>query len=408
MNLKKLILCIFFVFIIFLSTTNVFASENVKIKSIDLVDKSDNTTEISKATFNGLTMDFNLKFYKVNDYAKYKVVVENKESKDYKILVDSNFGNSKYITYEYEKTENLKANSDTEFLITVKYKNQVDENSFSDGKYTEKNSAVLKLDNGSISNPLTSNNEVIIIIGLIVMSGTLFILFKNKKSRKISVFVLFGLLSIPLFVKAVDYLKITVNSNVEIERGYRVAYEVFDVYIKDTDMKYFDLSQSKYCDIVYEGSVSDENKYMYWRKINFYEDVMIYKGDTYYAPGETVKFDPNSMRIYDYDTYDDSCKTIDTIHRSDGYYDIYVCENGPKKVNPNEWTDKGTIFNYEYRASNIESYGYTYNDDDNIVMQFSDVYDNWDNEGYLGINKDCTFKMPNHDVLFTINYNGIN
>ena len=405
MKLKKLILCISFVFIIFLSTTNVYASENVKIKSIDLVDKSENTTETSEATFDGLTMDFNLKFYKTNDYAKYKVVVENNESKDYKILVDSNFGNSKYITYEYEKTENLKANSDTEFLITVKYKNQVDENSFSDGKYTEKNSAVLKLDDGSISNPLTSNNEAMIIIGLIVMSGTLFILFKNKKSRKISVFVLFGLLSLPLFVKAVDYLKITVNSNVEIERGYRVDYEVFDVYIKDTDMEYFDLSHSKSSSIVYEGSVSDENKYMFWRKINFYEDVMIYKGDTYYAPGETVKFDPNSIKIYDFD--ESKCKSIGYTNGNTGY-SIYLCENGPKKVNPNEWTEKGTIYNYDYRASAIKYSGYTYNEDDNIVMQFSNARDRWEDEGYLDINKDCTFKMPNHDVLFTIDYNGIN
>ena len=399
MNFKKLILCISFVLIMFLSTTNVFASENVKIKSIDLVDKSDNTTEISKATFNGLTMDFNLKFYKTNDYAKYKIVVENNESKDYKILVDSNFGNSKYIIYEYEKNENLKANSDTEFLITVKYKNQVEENSYTDGKYTEKNSAVLKLNDGTISNPLTSNNEVIIIIGLIVMSGTLFALFKNKKSRKKSVFVLFGLLSLPLFVKAVDYLKITVNSNVEIERGYRVAYELYMEYIKVSEMEYFDLTPNKCRTVVYEGSVSDENKYMMCDGI--------YKGDTYYAPGETVKFDPNSIKIYDFDY--SKCKSIGHTNGTTGY-NVYVCEDGPKKVNPNEWTEKGTIFNYIYFPNAIKKFGYTYNEDDNIVMQFSDAYDNWDDDysQYIDINKDCTFKMPNHDVLFTIDYNGIN
>ena len=78
---RKILLCFSMIFVVFFSITNVYASDGVTIKSIDLVDKSINTTEASKAKANGLSMDFDLKFKEVNDYAKYKIVVENKDNK---------------------------------------------------------------------------------------------------------------------------------------------------------------------------------------------------------------------------------------------------------------------------------------------------------------------------------------
>ena len=118
---RKILLFFSMIFVVFFSITNVYASDGVTIKSIDLVDKSINTTEASKAKANGLSMDFDLKFKEVNDYAKYKIVVENKDNKDYKISVDSNFENSKYISYKYDNADILKANSDTEVYVTGTY-----------------------------------------------------------------------------------------------------------------------------------------------------------------------------------------------------------------------------------------------------------------------------------------------
>ena len=132
---RKILLCFSMIFVVFFSITNVYASDGVTIKSIDLVDKSINTTEASKAKANGLSMDFDLKFKEVNDYAKYKIVVENKDNKDYKISVDSNFENSKYISYKYDNADILKANSDTEFYVTVTYNKKLDESNYVDGKY---------------------------------------------------------------------------------------------------------------------------------------------------------------------------------------------------------------------------------------------------------------------------------
>ena len=380
MKKSKILLLFSLIFLIFLSTTNVFASENVKIKSIDLVDKSADAIEKSDATYDDLTMNFDLIFNELNDYAKYKIVVENNESKDYEISVDSSFNNSKYITYEYEKTDSLKANSESEFYVTVRYKNEVNSNDLVSGKYKENNRAVLKLSNEKITNPLTSNNEVIIIIGLIVISSTLFILFKNKKSRKISVFVLFGLLSIPLFVKAVNYLKITVNSNVMIEKGYSVYYEL-DSYIKASEMDKYDLTYVGCGGIAYAGSVSEENKYILCGGL--------YKDDKLYEAGETVNVDLKSIKVYYYLTAD-----CERIGEDDDGYTIDVCSKNPGVTS--------AIENYyDYDIESIKYFGFRYNDDDNVVMQFTDADDEWQSRGKFHIGQGTTFKMPKHDVVFT-------
>ena len=387
MKIRKLLLYISFVLVAFFSITDVNASENVKIKSIELIDKSVNTTETSETTFNGLEMNFDLKFMSVDDYAKYKVVVQNSENKDYKISIDSNFGNSKYIAYDYVKADSLKANSDTEFYVTVSYKNRVSDSDFSNGKYNEKNSAVLKLSDSSISNPVTSSNMILIIVSLLVIAGVLYVLYSNKKNIKLNVFVLLSLLSIPLFVKAVDYLKITVNSNVVIDEAYSVGYEVFG-YIKASDISDFDLSHATLWSTVYSGSVSEENKYLIYGGA-------IYKEKELYAPGENVKFDANSIIIYDFD--------IGDCNYSDGDVSTYMAipRDGSVCGTPMISNAKG-YYSYQYAKDDLTKFDYKYNDDDNTVMKFSDALDQWNDSGKIIPNDGSTFIMPRHDVLFTL------
>ena len=383
----KFLLAFFMVFIIFLSTSNVYASDNVKIKSVELVDKSVNTTEVSKATFDGLVMNFDLKFMSLNDYAKYKVVVENKENKDFKISIDSNFGNSKYISYDYVKADSLKANSDSEFYVTVSYKNKVSDSDFSNGKYNEKNRAVLKLSTDSVSNPLTSNDMIMIIIGLLVVSVILFVLFKNKKNKKVNALVLLSLLSIPLFVNAVDSLKITINSNVVIEEKYSVGYEVHG-YIKASDISDFDLSYADLLTTIYSGSVSEENKYFLYSGV-------IYREKKLYDFGETTTFDIDSVPIYKF--YANECHVADD--------DVSTYEMLPPSGSicgtPIE-SKISNIYYYHYAKDDLTRFGYKYNDDDNTFMQFSNAEDHWDEKSSVYVFQGSTFIMPNHDVLFTL------
>ncbi len=393
MKKRKILFYFSIIFLMFLSITNVNAADNVKIKSVELIDKSVNTTETSEATFNGLTMNFNLNFSDVGDYAKYKVTVENNENKDYKVLIDSNFGNSKYITYDYVKTDNLKANRDSEFYVTVLYKNEVDESSFSDGKYIEKNSAVLKLDDGSISNPLTSNNEAILIIGLLIITVGLFVLFKNKLNKNISFIVLFVVLSIPLFVKAIDSLKITVNSNIVIEKKYYVAYEDYSAYIKASDVSNYDLSKATCEETVYVGSVNEDNKYTYCYNI-------IYKGKKKYAPGSNVNIIDNELpNFYYYFDWDNDCKCSD----GSSVDEFFSCADGKDIICNNVFTEDEKFLDnkYMYSYDRSEYYGYKVNDDDNTVMKFMNVDDKWNDEKIIDINSKTSFTMPRHDVLFT-------
>ena len=387
MKIKKILLCISFVLIMFLSTTNVYASGGVTIKSIDLVDKSINTTEASKARANGLIMDFDLKFKEVNDYAKYKIVVENKDNKDYKISVDSNFENSKYISYKYDNADILKANSDTEFYVTVTYNKKLDESNYVDGKYSEKNSAVLKLSDG-VNNPKTFNNSWSLII-LVVMCVTLIFLFRNKKNRGLNVLVLFSLLSVPLFVKAIDYLKITVNSNVVIEKGYSVGYNI-EGFIKASEVDNYDLSHAERYAVVYSDSVSEDNKYVYYYNI-------LYKEKGLHSVGETVKVNPTLPKLYSFDNTE--CTELDgteiPIQMVSGV--SYI----PEEIICGMPTKVENFDDYSYDVDTMEQFGYQYNKDDNVVMHFSNAIDKWDSLKFVTVYKGSTFKMPNHDVLFT-------
>ena len=394
MKIKKLLLCISFVLIMFLSTTNVYASGGVTIKSIDLVDKSINTAEASKAKANGLSMDFDLKFKEVNDYAKYKIVVENKDNKDYKISVDSNFENSKYISYKYDNADILKANSDTEFYVTVTYNKKLDESNYVDGKYSEKNSAVLKLSDG-VNNPKTFNNSWSLIV-FVIMCVTLIFLFTNKKNRGMNVLILFSLLSVPLFVKAIDYLKITVNSNVVIEKGYSVDYAVEHGFIKASEVDNYDLSHGDCANYlkVYAGSMSEENRYLVCSDI-------IYKGKKKYAPGEKLSVSNEKPVVYNFDPY--TCKYSDgssVMKDSSSEEDeislaqiitepIDIICSSPEKI-------KFDFYLYSRKASNV---GYPIGKDDNISMNFTNVRDNWQDDGEIVLYDNSTFVMPNHKVL---------
>ena len=390
MKYKRLLIFISFLFIMLLSTINVNASDNVKIKSIDLVDKSVNTTEVSNATFNGLEMNFDLKFMSVDDYAKYKVVVQNSENKDYKISIDSNFGNSKYIAYDYVKADSLKANFDTEFYVIVSYKNEVNDSDYVNEKYNEKNSAVLKLSNDSdsvnVSNPITSNNIFIIIIGLIILSCVLFILFRNNKNKKLNIFVLFSLLSIPLFVKAVDSLKITINSNVSIEKGYAVDYEYFG-YIKASELENYDLSKANCRGSLYVGNVSEENRYVYCSDV-------VYKTKKKFTSGSEIGISDTELPDKNYFPWDD-CTYSDGSALDDDMNDSmdFLCPSVEK-----EKLDFDT-YSYGY-YSRCKKFGYQMSEDDITSMKFNNVIDMWDKRKKIFIKINSTFIMPNHDVLF--------
>ena len=67
-----------------------------------------------------------------------------------------------------------------------------------------------------------------------------------------------------------------------------------------------------------------------------------------------------------------------------------------------EWEDFLISF-WDYNKNYMTNVGYTYNENDDIVMNFDSVINNtWNNDDYGAINiyTPSSFTMPNHDVLF--------
>ena len=190
MKKKIKILLVFFLSFIFIP--NVFAEENVSIESVMLDSKSENTEITNEATYEGLSINFDVKFNEVNDYAKYKIVINNQSDEDYEITEDSNFNNSEYIRYEYSYENNNKKvlkNSKTTIFITIKYNKEVPEESFHNGSFIKTNNIVIDLNNETINvpntiiNPKTGDSLFIIILVFIITVGILLILYKTNKKK---------------------------------------------------------------------------------------------------------------------------------------------------------------------------------------------------------------------------------
>jgi len=203
-------------------------NKDVEIKSIELVDKSEDVEELEKATFKDLKLNFSLKFTTKDDYAKYKIVLVNNSDKDYEIDNTSTFNEKKFIKYDYEvdnKDKILKSKDELTVNVIITYIKELEDSDFVDGFYKETNSVSLELVNDNevidnpaikmVTNPNTSTGYILLVIFAVILSMLVLILIKNKKSK---LFIITILLTIPLTVFALEKIKIDVETYIEIEK----------------------------------------------------------------------------------------------------------------------------------------------------------------------------------------------
>ena len=231
---------------------NVFADNRVGIKSIELVEKSENTTINSEPKFNNLEMNFDVAFKSKDDYVKYKVVISNNTDIDYKVSEDTSFNDSQYMTYKYDVEKKLKAKDETVVYVTITYSKEIDSSKLVNNKYTESNKAIVQLldEEGTLVNPNTSSSIVMILINLcIVLFVSLLLFIKSRNKNIISLVLILGLSLIPITTYAVATLKLMINVNVEIKKGYVVDYlfENTCMYLTDEELKNWDMSNAT-CD----------------------------------------------------------------------------------------------------------------------------------------------------------------
>ena len=203
--------------------SNVYAEEKITIESITIDEKSDTATELSKPTKDGMNIGFDLSFAQVNDYVKYKVIINNPTNEEYQIEKEAKFNSSDYLTYKYEFDNNsniIKKNSKLTMYITITYKTEISNDKLIDGKFIENNNVSINLvnDKNITKNPITGNSIFILVFILMIVTIISFVLFKNTRNKKYLNIMIFSLLLIPIGIYALEKLQINVRTKITIEK----------------------------------------------------------------------------------------------------------------------------------------------------------------------------------------------
>ena len=366
---------------------NVHAANSMEIESINLVDKSEKTTEISTPSVNGLKIGFDLSFSDVGDYAKYEVVVNNSTNKEYEIKDETTFSSSNYIEYKYEfkeKTNRIKANSKVTLYITVTYKNAVPADKLTDGKYIENNEMAISLSNQD--NPKTFNNFIyllLVLLSLIVIT----LVIKNKKVKSLSIIVI-ALLLVPTTIFALEKLKLDVATKITIEKKYKVtfiAYETvkksevdYETFMKKVSSEKMVSKVDQTADILNGMMVAETRLFINGEE---YINYPVVKEEMLYKAGATVNVKNYSIVVL---SNKNNCPYADG---------IYTCQE----------SDLVTI------NTDIGGYLARYNKrlvqpNDPQVMNFQNIlYDEWNSSSpSVAFNTPSTFTMPEHDVVILL------
>ena len=367
---------------------SVFAHNKVEIKSIDLVEKSENTTINSEPKFNNLVMDFDIAFKAQDDYVKYKVVVSNNTNVDYKISEDTSFNESQYMTYKYDVENELKANDKTIVYVTITYSKTIDSSKLTNGKYSESNQAIVHLlnKNGEVVNPNTASTISMILINLfIVLFVSILLFIKFRGNKTIPLVLILGLFLIPITTKAMETLKLTINVNVEIEKGYEVAYFVYDsVFLTDDELKNWIVSDGA-CDYtlnIVDGS--NTKKYNYCSR-------GIYIDSKLYSVSDKVNLKTIKIRDFDLSEYDSDTGVPKHCSEDSNDSNILNCDSNIKE----QFNDISYWF-----YTKTYSDRYPFFETDKEVMNFNKIKNDYWHLGYLGIESSASFTMPDHNVAF--------
>ena len=218
--MKKMLNTIIAILIFVLFPSFVLA-ENVQVKEIKQIEKSEGVEIVSEPKVSDTTIKFDIKLKSIGDYVKYKLVIDNKDDIEYEIDKKS-FENNEYISYEVESDnlEKLEANKEKEIYLTIKYNKEVPESEFKDNEYVLNNNFSLAIGNKDeeIKNPQTGIEDysLVILTTLVVLAVVVYGFRKNKKQFKTLMLIIGIAISIPLTCIAANVLKLNIETNVTI------------------------------------------------------------------------------------------------------------------------------------------------------------------------------------------------
>ena len=290
--MKKLILPIilFIMFIPFYVNAETCDTDKISISSITVESKSDNVEEIEEASVNGKIINLNLSMSEVGDDIEYKIIVKNDSNEDYELDTNSFNISSDYIDYTLKSNDNsniVNSNSSKTVYLKVEYKNEVPEEAFESGTYSDNKTMTVNLSTSDIINvPDTLKNPntrvqsyVLTLFIILLISITIYVLLKKKKYTKFMILVIGTAIIIPIGVYAICKENIEINSNIKITRSVPVTETIYWA-LQDNNMD--DLNEtlvisSEEVDGILKGNIPGDSTFISyslvpWITSNYYYD----------------------------------------------------------------------------------------------------------------------------------------
>ena len=390
-NIKYFIFIL--IMILLIKIPNVKAKGNVEIESIELIEKSETTIINSEPAINGLNTSFDLGFKNINDYAKYKITVNNSTDEDYEVS-DKSLNSSEYIKYEYEFENNInvvKKNSKLVLFVTIKYNKELPVDRFENGEFKEDNSIIISLSNdqdnngntNTTTNPNTSDKYNMYIILLLLSSIAIIGLILTKKThdkRYLSLLII-SLALIPTSIYALKKVEITISSKTTIYETFKVSYQLSDPDGENTDY------------IVYvRKDIVDENSDNDCDSSNIYT-VNLYGGESEQYVGCTniTITDPNkylSGDNVDIELIDNLFFTKDDFDQRSGCATNTSCHQMYLHRQNNNMLFYSKDLNPKYSVEDTQAMNFT-----------NSIYIDQEASMVMVPN---SFTITNHDVIFTI------
>lgn len=232
MKLKRLSISIFLLLLLlpFMVKAETCDIDKMSISSVEIKEKSDNVVEVNKPTIDGAKINLDLNMSEVGDKISYKVVVKNDSNYDFELDEKNYSGNSDYIVYTFESSDNsfiVSAKSSKEFYLNAEYKNKVPTELLVGGKHDDSKELIVSLSsNNDVKNPDTSDSLIIILIAALLVLGVFAVVMIKKKQYAPLALLIMLSATIPLTVYALCKYEITVTSKVNITSDEYYIYYI--------------------------------------------------------------------------------------------------------------------------------------------------------------------------------------
>lgn len=193
--------------------------DKISIESISIEEKNSNTKELEEVTIEEKNIRLNLSMVEVGDNIRYKMIIKNDSTEDYKLGENIFNTETDYINYSIEtedKDNIIKAQTTETAYLRVEYKNEIPSELIGNDSYKENKLIPLNASDNEIINPETKRNIIILSLIILLIISTVFISIKDKKYLKPMILII-GI-SLPVITFALCETNIGIDLQLKIEK----------------------------------------------------------------------------------------------------------------------------------------------------------------------------------------------